>query len=511
VFTAADPAKDDLNLYRYVKNNPVNSTDPSGLISSEEVVDQRSGNHTDHSAAPAVDALGKGFRIGFVEDGFYGDVQMAMYLANPVQVARDAASLAKTHGPSILAGAIGLNGPFLNPARAMEVTEKAVSATPMLMQTLEAVKAIPFGGFEAFRAKAPPEIVDAIDVAKSRTEEIVNEVMRELKNVLGPEIVGRLTGALTYSAAVSYVLGLLAVPITAGASLALSTTKWLKDLTAMITKVLNGLNQLKNGLTSHVRKFLLEMLPGRMMAVLEEVGNLIFSKKNRRRDTDLDRSDGKTRQLADEQRKPKAKVDENSNEESDSDRKTDTLDNNDQERNDQNDRKSNEEADETSSPDDQPNDTGDSGNSRSTEDSSDGKDRETHTDGDGTDADVDPDAPNSGGKAPDAPASGTTPKTPDVPKVATPGGRILSEHAKESLIRHGFKPPFGEIDDIIAQAQWAVKQADGATVHIHKVAGRGRRYRMVVENCNKIVTALKDLTPHELANLAKNNGFALPW
>ncbi len=42
---------------------------------------------------------------------------------------------------------MGLNGPFLNPAPAMEVTEKAVSATPMLMQTLEAVKAIPLGGF----------------------------------------------------------------------------------------------------------------------------------------------------------------------------------------------------------------------------------------------------------------------------------------------------------------------------------------------------------------------------
>ena len=31
VFTAADPAKDDLNLYRYVHNNPVNRQDPGGL------------------------------------------------------------------------------------------------------------------------------------------------------------------------------------------------------------------------------------------------------------------------------------------------------------------------------------------------------------------------------------------------------------------------------------------------------------------------------------------------
>jgi RHS repeat-associated protein len=37
VFTAADPAKDDLNLYRYVHNNPVNRQDPSGLEDIQEI------------------------------------------------------------------------------------------------------------------------------------------------------------------------------------------------------------------------------------------------------------------------------------------------------------------------------------------------------------------------------------------------------------------------------------------------------------------------------------------
>ncbi len=97
--------------------------------------------------------------------------------------------------------------------------------------------------------------------------------------------------------------------------------------------------------------------------------------------------------------------------------------------------------------------------------------------------------------------------------IATPGGRALSDHAtSESLVPHGFKPPFGVIDEIINQAQWTSRQADGAIVHIHKQPGRGRSHSIVIEGVNgKVVTAMKNLSPRELANLARNYGFALPW
>jgi len=49
-FLQTDPigTTDDLNLYAYVKNNPVNFTDPTGLIAS------LSGNFASTTAAPAV-------------------------------------------------------------------------------------------------------------------------------------------------------------------------------------------------------------------------------------------------------------------------------------------------------------------------------------------------------------------------------------------------------------------------------------------------------------------------
>jgi hypothetical protein len=95
--------------------------------------------------------------------------------------------------------------------------------------------------------------------------------------------------------------------------------------------------------------------------------------------------------------------------------------------------------------------------------------------------------------------------------VCTAAGRKLTEHAQESLIRHGFRKPFNDVDNVVDNAKWILKQPDGGSVYLLKESGRGRLYSMVVDGSTGIVTAMKNLTPKELSNLARNYGFPLPW
>ena len=96
-------------------------------------------------------------------------------------------------------------------------------------------------------------------------------------------------------------------------------------------------------------------------------------------------------------------------------------------------------------------------------------------------------------------------------EICTLASRKLTEHAKESLVRHGFSPPFDDVDKVIDGAKWLVKQSDGGAVSIVKQKGRGKLYSIVVEGSQGITTAMKNLTPRELSNLAHNYGFPLPW
>jgi filamentous hemagglutinin len=89
----------------------------------------------------------------------------------------------------------------------------------------------------------------------------------------------------------------------------------------------------------------------------------------------------------------------------------------------------------------------------------------------------------------------------------TPKGRKLTEHALESLIRHGFSKPFDVIDDIIDNATRVTIQADGATVYIQRAGRRGGSYNIVIEGEDGLVTGMLNPTRHELNNLGRNYGF----
>jgi RHS repeat-associated protein len=92
----------------------------------------------------------------------------------------------------------------------------------------------------------------------------------------------------------------------------------------------------------------------------------------------------------------------------------------------------------------------------------------------------------------------------------TPAGRELTEHAEESLLRHGFKEPFSHVDNIIENATRRMAQEDGSLVYIMRNAGRHRTFDIVIEGEGGIVTGMRNLTRHELSNLANNYGWT-PW
>jgi filamentous hemagglutinin len=94
------------------------------------------------------------------------------------------------------------------------------------------------------------------------------------------------------------------------------------------------------------------------------------------------------------------------------------------------------------------------------------------------------------------------------PSHSTPGGRPLTRHAQESLRRHGFREPFDQVDDIIENFTRKTTQADGATVYIQRSNSGGRKYNLAILNeKGGVVTAMRNLNPHELRNLARNHGF----
>jgi Domain of unknown function (DUF4157) len=93
-----------------------------------------------------------------------------------------------------------------------------------------------------------------------------------------------------------------------------------------------------------------------------------------------------------------------------------------------------------------------------------------------------------------------------LPPVTTPAGRKLTEHALESLPRHGQMTP-EKVDYTIDNASRDVKQEYGAKVYIKKETGRGRRYSIVIVIDDTVVTGMQNLDRAELRQLGENYGF----
>lgn len=98
--------------------------------------------------------------------------------------------------------------------------------------------------------------------------------------------------------------------------------------------------------------------------------------------------------------------------------------------------------------------------------------------------------------------------------ATTPKGRYFTGHAyNDSLRRHGFRPPYADIDEVIDNCSRKTYQRDGATVYIKVNKSRRRKaYSIVIVNEENptrpiIITGIQEISPNELRNLAVNYGF----
>jgi len=94
----------------------------------------------------------------------------------------------------------------------------------------------------------------------------------------------------------------------------------------------------------------------------------------------------------------------------------------------------------------------------------------------------------------------------------TPAGNPLSNHALESLKRHGFKD-LQQVDAVISGATHKVTQRDGAVVFLQKTGVGGKtRFSFVVMGEKGIVTGMRDFKKEDVRKIAYNQGWeGLPF
>ncbi|MBL8820761.1 MAG: RHS repeat-associated core domain-containing protein, partial [Planctomyces sp.] len=210
IFKSQDPAKDDLNLYRYVKNNPVNRTDPSGLLDDDPDGEwpkfamygrtiEKSKSLTcerDQKIRELKAKFGSlfqskedflkffaGVRRGFYEDGLKGDIEFAglcveacLRYSNPVNLFND-----------IWRGA----------EKAQNAWEAAQGAAEAVAPFIVAYETSD-GDFDKFFDSLTPEQQELFLSLAPLLLEIEIGLIELLGETADPELIGRIYGMILY-------------------------------------------------------------------------------------------------------------------------------------------------------------------------------------------------------------------------------------------------------------------------------------------------------------------------